>query len=319
MSASSQNKNKAGIGQVLVRSAKEFSADDMLTYAAAVSYQIFFSLFPFIIFLLALLGLLQIPGFFDTLLNQAEQVMPASAFGLIEGIVQQVRGQAAGGVLSFGVVVALWSASSAVRMMMHALNVAYDVEQERSALKKIPLSILYTLIIAAMLIVAVGCIVLGSSVAQWVGGLVGFGSTFVTVWTWLRIPIAVVLIIFILALVYYLFPNVDNQPFRWITPGAVVAVIVWIAASLAFSFYVSNFSSYSATYGALAAVIILLLYFFISTAIILFGAEMNAEAYRGRVAEVEEQEGSGNESGSNESGSEESGSQESSNSSRDNS
>ncbi len=317
MSASSSNKNKAGIGRIMVRSAKEFSADDMLVYAAAVSYQIFFSLFPFIIFLLALLGLLQIPGFFDTLLSQAEQVMPASAFGLIEGIVQQVRGQAAGGVLSFGVIVALWSSSSAVRMMMHALNVAYDVEQERSALKKLPLSVLYTLVIAAMLIVAVGCIALGSSVAEWVGGLVGFGSTFVTLWTWLRIPVAIVLIGVILALIYYLFPNVQ-QPFKWITPGAVVAVIVWVVASLAFSFYVSNFSSYSATYGALAAVIILLLYFFISTAIILFGAEMNAEAYRGRVAEVEEQ-GSGEDSGSESSSSESSGSQESSNSSRENS
>ena len=200
---------------------------------------------------------------------------------------------------------------------MHALNVAYDVEQERSALKKLPLSVLYTLVIAAMLIVAVGCIALGSSVAQWVGGLVGFGSTFVTLWTWLRIPVAIVLIGVILALIYYLFPNVQ-QPFKWITPGAVVAVIVWVVASLAFSFYVSNFSSYSATYGALAAVIILLLYFFISTAIILFGAEMNAEAYRGRVAEVEEQ-GSGEDSGSESSGSESSGSQESSNSSRENS
>lgn len=264
---------------VVVRSVKEFSADDMLTYAAAVAYQVFFSLFPFIIFLLSLLGMLKIPGLFDFLLQQSEAVVPGQAFSLIEGIVSQVRSQSAGGILSFGAVVALWSASSAVRMTMHAMNVAYDVEAERPAWKKIPLSILYTLMLAAMVIVAVGLVLLGNTVAEWFSRQVGLGSTFVTLWTWLRIPVAVILLVVILAIVYDLFPNLD-QPFRLITPGAVLAVIVWIAASLGFSFYVSNFSSYSATYGSIAAVIIILLYFFISAAVVLFGAEVNAEVYR---------------------------------------
>lgn len=264
---------------VVVRSVKEFSADDMLTYASAVAYQVFFSLFPFIIFLLSLLGLLQIPGLFDFLLQQSKAVMPGQAFSLIEGIVSQVRSQSAGGILSFGAVVALWSASSAVRMTMHAMNVAYDVEAERPAWKNIPLSILYTLMLAAMLIVAVGLVLLGNTVAEWFLQQVGLGGTFVTLWTWLRIPVAVILLVVILAIVYDLFPNFD-QPFRLITPGAVLAVIVWIAASLGFSFYVSNFSSYSATYGSIAAVIIILLYFFISAAVVLFGAEVNAEVYR---------------------------------------
>lgn len=284
---SASTKGKSGL-QVVKRSIKEFSADDMTTYAAAVSYQVFFSLFPFIIFLLALLGLLRIPGFFDLLLTQSQAVLPEQAYGLFEDIVNQVRGQAAGGILSFGVIVALWSASSAVRMMMHAMNVAYDVDAERPAWKKIPLSILYTLLLAAMLIVAVGLIVLGGQVAQWFSNVVGFGlgGLFVPLWTWLRIPVAVVLLVMILALIYDLFPNFD-QPFRLITPGATLAVIVWIAASLGFSFYVKNFSSYSATYGAVAAVIVILLYFFISTAIVLFGAEVNAEVYR----ELEESDG----------------------------
>jgi membrane protein len=264
---------------VVVRSVKEFSADDMLTYAAAVAYQVFFSLFPFIIFLLSLLGMLKIPGLFDFLLQQSKAVMPGQAFSLIEGIVSQVRSQSAGGILSFGAVVALWSASSAVRMTMHAMNVAYDVEAERPAWKKIPLSILYTLMLAAMLILAVGLVLLGNTAAEWFSQQVGLGNMFVTLWTWLRIPVAVVLLVVILAIVYDLFPNFD-QPFRLITPGAVLAVIVWIAASLGFSFYVSNFSSYSATYGSIAAVIIILLYFFISAAVVLFGAVVNAEVYR---------------------------------------
>lgn len=264
---------------VVVRSVKEFNADDMLTYAAAVAYQVFFSLFPFIIFLLSLLGMLRIPGLFDFLLQQSETVLPGQAFSLIEGIVNQVRSQAAGSILSFGAVVALWSASSAVRMTMHAMNVAYDVEAERPVWKKIPLSILYTLMLAAMLILAVGLVLLGNTVAEWFSQQVGLGNTFVTLWTWLRIPVAVALLVVILAIVYDLFPNFD-QPFRLITPGAVLAVVVWIAASLGFSFYVSNFSSYSATYGSIAAVIIILLYLFISAAVVLFGAEVNAEVYR---------------------------------------
>ncbi len=265
--------------RVIKRSVKDFSADDMLTYAAALSYQVFFSLFPFIIFVLALLGLLNIPGFFDTLLNQSRTLLPNQAYNLLEQVVSQVRGQATGGVLSFGAVVALWTASSAVRMAMHALNVAYDVEEERPVWKKLPLSILYTLLLAVLLIAAVGLMLLGPQVAQWVAQQVGLGSFFVTLWAWVRIPVAILLIAFILALVYYLFPNTD-QPFRIITPGAIVAVIVWVAASLGFSYYVQNFGSYSATYGALAAVIVLLFYFFISAAVMLFGAEVNAEVYR---------------------------------------
>ena len=284
---------KSGIFEVVKRSVKEFSADDMLTYAAAVSYQVFFSLFPFVIFLLALLGVLNLSSFFDTLLQQSQTVLPQSAFGLVESIVGQVRNQSGGGILSFGAVIALYSASSAVRMVMHALNVAYDIEEERPAWKKFPLSLLYTLLLAVLLIAAVGLFVLGSSVARWFSDLVGFGTLFVTLWTWLRIPMAVLVMALILALIYYLFPN-TKQPFRLITPGALIAIIVWIAASLGFSFYVSNFGSYSATYGALAAVIVLLFYFYISAAVLLFGAEVNAEIYR-EVAESEDEDGGGGE------------------------
>lgn len=267
------------LGRVIVRSLKEFSADDMSTYAAALAYQIFFSLFPFIIFLVALLGLLPVPGFFDFLLSQAEGVMPESAFSLVEQIANRVNSQAAGGALTFGVMVALWSASAAVRMAMHAMNVAYDLEEDRPAWKKIPLSLLYTIILAALIIVAAGLMLLGPQIASSFAGAVGLGSVFTTLWTWLRLPVAVVLLMLVFAIIYYMFPNYDH-PFRIITPGAIIAVIVWILASIGFSFYVANFSSYSVTYGSIAAVIVLLLYFFISGAVLLLGAEINAETYR---------------------------------------
>ena len=261
----------------LARAIKNFSNDDMLVYAAALSYQLFFSLFPFVIFLLALLGLLNIPGFFDWLLKQSQTVLPGQASGLMKNIIGQIRGQAASGALSLGAVLALWSASSAVRMAMHAFNVAYKVE-DRPAWKKFPASIFYTAALAVLIIVAAALMMIGPQLASWIAKQVGMGSVFATIWTWARIPVAVVVLMLAAALVYGLFPNVD-QPFRFITPGSVLAVIVWILASLGFSWYVANFASYNATYGSLAAVIVLLFYFFISAAILLFGAELNAEVY----------------------------------------
>lgn len=271
-------KGRSGLWQTAKRSVQEFTADDMSTFAAALSYQVFLSLFPFAIFLLALLGMLNIPGFFNWLLEQSQAVMPDQAHTLVKDIVSQVRGRASGGLLSFGAIIALWTASAAVRRTMNALNAAYDVEEERAVWKKFLLSILYTLVLAVLIIAAVGLMLVGGQAAQWIGQLAGLGSMFATLWTWLRIPVAAVLLMLALALVYHLFPKTD-LPFRFITPGAVIAVIVWVAASLGFSFYVKNVANYGATYGALGAVIVLLLYFFISAAIMLFGAEINAEIY----------------------------------------
>jgi membrane protein len=263
----------------LARAIKNFSNDDMTVYATALSYQLFFSLFPFIIFLLALLGLLNLTSFFDWLVKQFQTVLPGQASGLMKTIIGQIRGQAASGALSLGVVLALWSASSAVRMAMHAFNVAYKVE-DRPAWKKFPASIFYTAVLAVLVIVAAVLMLIGPQLASWIAQQVGMGSVFATVWTWARIPVAVVLLMLAAALVYYLFPNID-QPFRFITPGSVLAVIVWVLASLGFSWYVANFASYNATYGSLAAIVVLLFYFFISSVILLFGAELNAEVYHG--------------------------------------
>jgi membrane protein len=145
--------------------------------------------------------------------------------------------------------------------------------------KTFPLSIIYTVLLAVLLIAAAAMMLIGPQLASWIAQQVGLGSVFATVWTWVRIPVAVVLLMLVAALVYYLFPN-TRQPFRVVTPGAVLTVIVWVVASLGFSWYVSNFASYNATYGALAAVIVLLFYFFISAAIMLFGAELNSAIYR---------------------------------------
>lgn len=263
----------------LIGAVREFFEDDLLYYAAALSFQVFFSLFPFLFFVLALLETLNIPGLFDWLVEQARALLPEEAgTGVIEQTIEQVRNQAQGsGLLSLWIIVTLWSTSSGVRTVMHALNVAYDV-RERSWWKEYPLSILYTILLASMVIVALGLILIGSQVAEGIAQQIGIGSAFVTLWQWLRIPAATLLFMVVVALVYYLFPNLD-QPFRVFTPGAVLAVIAWMVASLGFSIYVNNFANFSAMYGSLAGIIVLLAYLYISACIVLFGAEVNEQIY----------------------------------------
>lgn len=260
------------------RSARAYLEDDMMTYAAALAFRMLFALFPFVIFLVALLGFLKIPGFFDWLLNQLQTVLPQQAMGPLEKVVGQVRDQGRGGLLSFSIIVALWSASVGVRSLMNGLNAAYDVEEERSAWKRYPLAIFYTITLPAMIIVAAGLMFIGPQVIKWLAGQVGMAEVFATVWAWLRWPVAIFLLMLAVAIIYYFGPNVD-QPFRFITPGSVLAVTVWTAASLGFSYYVSNFADYGATYGSLGAAVVLLFYFYVSAAVLLFGAEVNAQLY----------------------------------------
>lgn len=255
-------------------SVKDFLADDMTTYASALSYQVLFSLFPFILFLIALLGFLNMSSFFDWLRQHAAMMLPQDSMQQVDNVIGELQ-QQKGGLMSFGVIVALWTASAAVRATMNALNVAYDVEEGRPAWKLYPLSVLYTIGIAGMMILAAAFLMVGPQAMQWLAYQVGMEQTFVTVWAWLRWPAALLLLTLAVAVVYYVAPDVE-QDFRFITPGAVIAVVVWVATSLAFNYYVSNFADYGATYGSIGAIIALLFYFFISAAVMLFGAEINA-------------------------------------------
>lgn len=257
------------------RAFKGFLGDDMPTYAAALAYHILLALFPFAIFLLSLLGALGLSNFFDWVLEQAQATLPGDAYGLVERVISQVQGGAQGGLLSFGIVAALWSASSGVRSLMNALNVAYDAEEDRPLWKRLPMSILFTIGLAIMMIAATALMLFGPQAMRWLAEQANLGDLFVTLWTWLRLPVAVILLMIVVAAVYYFLPNVD-QKFVFITPGSVLAVVVWILATLGFSLYVSNFANYNATYGSLGGVIVLLLYFFISAATLMFGAEVNA-------------------------------------------
>lgn len=265
---------KLPLSKVLVRTVQEFSKDEMSTYASALAYQMLFSLFPFLLFLIALIGFLHLPDFFSWLREQAGMVLPPKALDSVNPVIDQLQ-QSKGGLLSFGIIAALWTASAGIRSLMSALNAAYDVEEGRPAWKRLPLSVLYTVGLAGMLLCAAALMVLGPQVMNWIAAHIGLESLTVTIWTLARWPIVVVLLMAAVALIYYLIPDVD-QSFRFLTPGSVLAVVVWIIASVGFAYYVQNFADYNAMYGSIGAIIILLLYFYISSAVLLLGAEMNA-------------------------------------------
>ncbi|AYG46142.1 YihY/virulence factor BrkB family protein [Pseudomonas sp. Leaf58] len=260
--------------RVLVRTVKEFLDDEMSTYASALAYQALFSLFPFLLFLIALIGFLHLPDFFSWLRLQSELVLPPQALEQVNPVIDQLQ-QSKGGLLSVGIVIALWTASAGVRLMMSAMNAAYDVPEGRPVWKRFPLSIFYTIGLAGMLLVAAALMVLGPQVMEWIAAQVGMQEFIVTVWTILRWPAIIILMMVAVALIYYVMPDVKQQ-FRFITPGSVLAVVVWIVASLGFAYYVKTFADYNAMYGSIGAIIVLLLYFYISAAVLLLGAEMNA-------------------------------------------
>ncbi|MDH0300445.1 MULTISPECIES: YihY/virulence factor BrkB family protein [unclassified Pseudomonas] len=260
--------------RVLVRTVKEFLDDEMSTYASALAYQMLFSLFPFLLFLIALIGFLHLPDFFSWLRLQSELVLPPQALEQVNPVIDQLQ-QSKGGLLSVGIVIALWTASAGVRLMMSAMNAAYDVPEGRPVWKRIPLSIIYTVGIAGMLLAAAALMVLGPQVMEWIAAQVGLQEAVVFVWTVLRWPAIIILMMVAVALIYYVMPDV-KQKFRFITPGSVLAVVVWIVASLGFAYYVKTFADYNAMYGSIGAIIVLLLYFYISAAVLLLGAEMNA-------------------------------------------
>ncbi|WP_447589590.1 YihY/virulence factor BrkB family protein [Aquipseudomonas campi] len=252
----------------------KFIDDELPTYASALAFQLFFSLFPFLLFLIAIISVLDMQPFFDWLRQQAELVLPQAALELVNPVIDQLQTQKAG-LFSVGILLALWTSSAAVRSTMAAMNKAYGVVDARPAWKRIPLSVIYIIVVAGLLLSAAALMVTGPQVMAWLAHQVGLEHTVLVLWAWLRWPVAVAMLIAVVAAVYYLAPDVQ-QKFRFITPGSVLAVVVWILASLGFGYYAQNFSNYNATYGSIGAIIIFLLYLYISSAVLLFGAELNA-------------------------------------------
>jgi membrane protein len=267
------------------RTLSEFREDDLTDWAAALTYYAVLSLFPTLIVLIAVLGLLgQYPQTSDALLRIVGQVGPPSAVdtfrGPIEGVVKAKGG--AGALLGFGLVGAIWSASGYVGAFFRAANIVYEKREGRPFWKLRPLQILVTLVMTLLLALVAIAIVLTGSLAHAVGDAVGLGPQAVTVWNWAKWPVLLVVVAGMIAALYYAAPNVKQPGLRWITPGSAVALLAWIAASALFGLYVSQFGSYNKTYGTLGGVIVFLVWLWVSNLALLFGLEFDAELERSR-------------------------------------
>jgi membrane protein len=261
--------------EVSRRSIKKYlKHDDMPSYAAALAYRALFALFPFLTVLVVLLAFIGNVGFFDWLIEQAYAALQEQYARLGEWVIEQMQYKSQSELLVFTIGIALWSVSSSVRTLTKALNAVHEVEESRPGWKRYALSYFYALGLAIMVLLAAALLLIGPQAVEWIVGLVGLDKVFISLWTWLRLPIALVLIMLSVSIVYWALPNVSH-PYRLITPGAALAVIVWVIASLGFSFYLANFTNYSVVYGSLGAAFALLLYFYISAAVLLFGAEVN--------------------------------------------
>jgi membrane protein len=270
---------------VLKRTAKEFQDDNLTDWAAALTYYAVLALFPALIVLVALVGLFgQYPQTTNALLDIVDRVGPSSAVdtfrGPIESVVRSKGG--AGALLGFGLLGALWSASGYIGAFMRASNVVYERDEGRPFWKLRPIQIAATLVgVMLLAVVAMGIVITGP-LAKAVGDVIGLGSTAVTAWSIAKWPVLLLIVMAMVAALYYISPNVRQPRFRWVSPGGIVAVLAWIAASAAFGLYVANFGSYNKTYGSLAGVIIFLLWLWISNLALLFGVEFDSELERER-------------------------------------
>ena len=269
---------------VLRRTIREFGHDQCTDLAAALTYYAVLSLFPALLVVVSLLGVFgQGQATVDTVLGMVEDLGPSSAVDTLRGPIEQlVAAPTAGLALLIGVVGALWSASGYVGAFGRAMNRIYEIEEGRPVWKLRPLMLLVT----ALALVAAGAtalmLVVSGPLARTIGDVIGLGDTAVTTWNIVKWPVMLLLVIVIVAVLYYATPNVAQPKFRWVSLGSLIAIVVWILASVGFAFYVSNFGSYNKTYGSLAGAVIFLLWLWITNLALLFGAEFDAEMERGR-------------------------------------
>jgi len=267
----------------LKRTATEFSEDNLSDWAAGLTYYGLLSLFPALIALVSLIGLFGDPqSTTNTITDIVTSIGPQSSAQTFSGPIESITSHrsAAGIALVVGLIVALWSASGYVGAFMRASNVIYETPEGRPIWKLRPLQILVTLAMVILLaVIAVGLVLTGPIVDA-VAEPIGVSSTATTVWDIAKWPVLAALFITMISVLYYASPNVKLRGFKWVTPGSIVALVVWVLASAAFAFYVSKFGSYDKTYGTLAGVIVVLIWLWITNLAILFGHELNAERER---------------------------------------
>jgi membrane protein len=268
---------------VLKRTFREFSNDNLTDWAAALTYYGILSLFPALIALVSILGLIGTSAT-QPLIDNLATFAPGPARDILTNAIEGLTSaQGAAGLLFIvGLAGALWAASGYVGAFMRASNSIYDIEEGRPIWKTIPLRLAITVVMLLLLAASAIMVVVTGPLAEKVGQLIGLGDAAVTAWDIAKWPVLLLIVTLMFAILYWASPNVRQPGFRWLTPGGILAVVIWIVASAAFAFYVANFGSYNKTYGSLGAIITFLVWLWISNVAVLLGAEFNAELERGR-------------------------------------
>jgi membrane protein len=271
---------------VLKRTVNQFRVDNLTDWAAALTYYGILSLFPALLVLISALGLVG-HGTEQTVISNVKKLVPGTAGDVISSVIDNVQKapQASGVFAIIGLLAALWSASGYISAFMRATNVIYDVPEGRPVWKTLPLRLGLTILTGVLLSVSMLAVVMTGNLASFVGKLLHIGHTVVVVWDIAKWPVLVVLISLMFGILYYFAPNARHGGFRWITPGGLVAVLLWLAASAGFALYVAKFGSYNKTYGTFAGIIVFLVWLWISNIAVLLGAEFDAELERGRAIE----------------------------------
>jgi membrane protein len=278
--------SRRGWWHVLKRTYKEFQDDNLTDWAAALTYYAVLALFPALIVLVALLGIFGDPTkTVDSIGTIAQQVTHSAGTAktfksTVKDVIEQRGG--AGALLGVGLLGAIWSASGYIGAFIRANNVIYEIREGRPFWKLRPLQVLVTIVMVLLLALLLIALVMTGSLAEAIGNAVGLGDTAITVWGIVKWPVMAAVVLFMLAVLYYSAPNVKLPKFRWVTPGSVIALVVWTAATVGFAFYVKFFGSYNKTYGSLGAVIIFLFWLWLSNVAVLLGAEFNSELERER-------------------------------------
>ena len=270
-----------GIGwvQLAKRVWAEINEDDVWGRAAQLAYYFLLALFPLLIFFTAALGLMlgAGEGLRTSLFNYLSQVMPGSAFQLVDSTMTEITGSSGAGKLSFGLLATLWAASNGMGAITQSLNAAYDVKDERPWWKQRLVAVALTMALSVLVIGALLLMLVGGRVADALAAHYELGGFFPIAWKTIQWPLIFAFMVTSFALIYYFAPDVRDQKWMWLTPGSTIGVVLWLLVSLGFKLYLHFFNSYSATYGSLGAVIILMLWLYLTGAAILIGSEINSE------------------------------------------
>ena len=264
-----------GLRQFAKVIAKRIADNAVTDRAAQLSYYFLFSLFPFLFTLVTLAAYLPVQGAIDELLARLDPLMPQAAMSIIRDQLTALTTQQRPHLLTFGLLLAVWSASRGVDALRTALNLSYDVKESRPWWKVQAIAIVITIATSALMLFAIAVLALGSGAGVWLAGKLHVDQYWALLWSWLRWPITAAGVMLVLALLYYFLPDV-KQEWRYITPGSVLATMLWLLLTWGFSFYAETFGSYDKTYGAIGGVIVLMTWLYISGFVFILGGEVNA-------------------------------------------